>query len=1231
MATSFFGHGSFDCLPKKKASLLFWRLLFGALILVGLSFSAHHAHAQNVTQSDWYLQQGQIVTPPATFPSHGHATQYNYASIPAWPGPGWSNAPDLRVIAYFQASRLCGGTYVCQRDLDFLYFLTELNVPAGITVNSFTVTSSQVDDGIRVTVFNSSNPNGITLPNAYMYLGTNVTSGNLAAAIKPGEINTVVLTVVDDCCQRVGPGNVVLSVNGSPINTYNNPPQITKLPSTTATEDQPYAPAKVEATDIDSGDTLSYKLTKAPIGATINPVTGEITWTPGDADAGKEVEFEVEVCDSKTPPACKKATWKVQVTNVNDPPVITSTPPTTATEDQAYNYKPTATDPDPGTVLAWHFTKDATGANKAPPGATIDPATGEIKWTPRDADAGKEVDFEIEVCDNATPPACTKQSWKTKVANVNDPPVITSTAPTETPTNQEMSYKPTVSDPDPGDTHTWKLNKGPAGATIDPATGEVKWTPGTADAGKDTDFEIEVCDNATPPACTTQIFRVKPYNTCAVDADCPQQEICETGRCIAPGCANQSPQCTPTSNICLKGQCGADPCANKQCATDETCRPSDGKCIKACAGVQCPTGQKCVDGACLADPCNQGGTACAANEYCDTTGTTPACKPNPCTTSSCRHGRLCDSNICVDDPCAKMTCPNPQTQRCEAGQCIDRLPCKVDLNCPADQICINQLCQPPGCHPLQPQCTPTTQLCTDGTCKDNPCLNKMCGQDQFCRPLDGACAGSCSTVQCPTGQTCVDGACQADPCANQQCAAGQVCVAGTCEAEQCSASNACKHGRICRTDTNRCESDPCLNVSCPNTGEVCRFGQCVAPPSCAFDQDCPSTNLCVNGKCVSSQCSSTNPCPQGKRCSNGQCADDLCTNKQCPADTFCNNGQCVDSCAGVFCPQGKICNNGQCTDDPCANKQCATGEICQNGMCIPNNCQTNSCKDGRKCIGDRCVDDPCLGITCPTGQTCSQGQCTGDKACQHDATCGADGVCLNKLCAPKSCYPSDCPQGELCISGKCTANPCANKQCATDETCRPLDGNCVKDCPKCPDGQVCEAGVCQTDPCAGVQCAQDEFCRKGQCIKDTCKLANTILCRHQRICSPEQCSDDPCLGITCKAGQACQAGVCTATSNNEPNTETVSEPNTESTSEQTSESTSETTPQEQAIPDGSVGEKIAGETTVGDQNNADSVGAGIVGGGCGCNQNEPTFPLGSLLFLLLFLVAMRKRSPSLRA
>jgi hypothetical protein len=745
------------------------------------------------------------------------------------------------------------------------------------------------------------------------------------------------------------------------VTNVNDAPKITSTPNNYATEGRLYGYSPT-FTDSDNNDTHTWRLLKGPKGTKIDAKTGEIEWTPGTGDAGKTFDFEIEICDKDRD--CDTQKWTVTVRNTNDGPTITSKAPTSAEEGKAYSYSPTATDPDPNDVLTWR-------GKELPPGAKMDTKTGKITWTPKKEDADKTFDFEIEVCDKAG--LCDTQKWQITVGNINDAPVISGTPGDKAYVGRKYSYQPKVTDADPNDTHSWGFKKAPAGAVIDRKTGEITWTAVSGDTGNTYDITVEVCDSGKPVKCATQSFKVTVYQACSTDSNCSDDQLCQQGLCVEAECTSKKP-CPNKGDLCINGKCKQDPCKTIQCATDEICRPTDGKCIQPCAGVTCSNGQFCKDGKCVADPC--AATPCKAGEVCDSTTdpANPTCVKNPCDAVTCKNGRVCNQQgQCVDDPCKRMKCPDPTSQQCVAGQCVDRKACKVDSDCPGAQICLNDRCNDPNCYDTKGTnaCTKgeycLSAKCTADPCKDSNGLNK-CAGGEFCRRSDGQCAKPCDKVQCKAGEQCVDGACAKDPCANIQCAVGEVCVAGTCEEEKCKNTSACKYGRFCNTVTNRCGDDPCAGVKCPDSKQVCKNGQCQAPDVCTVDKDCPNDKLCDRGKCVSPDCTADGDCKADEICVGGRCKVDSCKVQTCDKGKFCRAGKCVDSCAGVYCARGEKCVDGRCVADACADVTCNNGETCVNGTCVKDKCDTFTCKAGRVCKGDRCVEDPCTGVTCPDGQ-----------------------------------------------------------------------------------------------------------------------------------------------------------------------------------------------------------------------------------------------------------------------
>lgn len=174
-------------------------------------------HAQSRTNWQMHLGAGPQSISPCS-PSYGDISEYAYASIPGVADPGWGPAPDGTSIGFAGPSDLCG-LYECRCGVDFTYFQTLVNIPGNVVVSTFTLTFTSVDDGARVTIYNSLNPGGVVAAGSYVYLG-GTTTADLAAYMVSGEVNRVVVTHVDDCCSfRSLNGNIVL--NGIVINPSN--------------------------------------------------------------------------------------------------------------------------------------------------------------------------------------------------------------------------------------------------------------------------------------------------------------------------------------------------------------------------------------------------------------------------------------------------------------------------------------------------------------------------------------------------------------------------------------------------------------------------------------------------------------------------------------------------------------------------------------------------------------------------------------------------------------------------------------------------------------------------------------------------------------------------------------------------------------------------------------------------------------------------------------------------
>jgi hypothetical protein len=188
-----------------------------------LMISASSLMAQ--TRSPWEMHDGLEVTgtnPDGLVPfscspaQHGDPCEYDVATIPATNDAGWQAAPDGDIIGFSIPSRVCNAPVSCMAYGDFTYFQTLVDIPGDVVVTTFTIAFSGMDDGCRVSIFNSAYPAGLVVPGSYVFLGGSGTT-NLRDYVVSGEINRVVVTQVDDCCSENNLRSAIVVLNGEPV------------------------------------------------------------------------------------------------------------------------------------------------------------------------------------------------------------------------------------------------------------------------------------------------------------------------------------------------------------------------------------------------------------------------------------------------------------------------------------------------------------------------------------------------------------------------------------------------------------------------------------------------------------------------------------------------------------------------------------------------------------------------------------------------------------------------------------------------------------------------------------------------------------------------------------------------------------------------------------------------------------------------------------------------------
>ncbi|HLH56506.1 MAG TPA: hypothetical protein VKY92_23170 [Verrucomicrobiae bacterium] len=221
------------------------------------------------------------------------------------------------------------------------------------------------------------------------------------------------------------------------------------------------------------------------------------------------------------PPASPQASTSTVASN-NTPPTLLPIANVTINENDAFTLTPTASDSDvPRQTLSFALLT-------APASATIDPATGAIRWQTGEAQGGTTNLFVVSVSDNGSPSLSATQSFNVIVNDVNSPPFFIN-PPSGLSVDQGgiLSYSFAAGDPDiPAQQLTWKLGPGaPAGMMIDPAIGLLIWSLASTNQPGSYPVSVVVTDNGIPAlsASITVLVVIRQLNHPPVVSPVPTQ------------------------------------------------------------------------------------------------------------------------------------------------------------------------------------------------------------------------------------------------------------------------------------------------------------------------------------------------------------------------------------------------------------------------------------------------------------------------------------------------------------------------------------------------------------------------------------------------------------------------------------------------------------------------------------------------------------------------------------
>ena len=253
-------------------------------------------------------------------------------------------------------------------------------------------------------------------------------------------------------------------------------------------------------------NTLTYSFEGSPpAGAAINPVTGDFTWTPTEAQGPGVYSVTVRVTDDGSPNMFDEEAFNVTVNEVNVAPVLAGIGDQSTDELVLLPFLASATDADlPTNGVTFSL------QGVPPAGAVINPVTGAFSWTPTEVQGPGVYPVTVRVTDDGTPILFDEETFNITVNEVNVAPVLAAIGDRSVDELALLTFTASATDVDlPANGLTFTLQGAPpAGAAINPVTGDFTWTPTETQGPGAYPITIRVTDDSTPSLFDEETFNV---------------------------------------------------------------------------------------------------------------------------------------------------------------------------------------------------------------------------------------------------------------------------------------------------------------------------------------------------------------------------------------------------------------------------------------------------------------------------------------------------------------------------------------------------------------------------------------------------------------------------------------------------------------------------------------------------------------------------------------------------
>ena len=256
--------------------------------------------------------------------------------------------------------------------------------------------------------------------------------------------------------------------------------------------------------DVDlPANTLTYSLSNAPAGASINPGSGIFNWTPTEAQGSNTYTFTIRVTDNGTPVSSASETITVQVNETIGAPVLAFIGNKFVNEGSLLTFTNSATDEDvPAQILTYSL-------SNAPAGASLNASNGVFTWTPTEAQGSNTYFVTVIVTDSGVPAQVASQTVIITVGEVTTPPVLAVIGAQGVSEGSTLNFTATATDADlPAQTFSYSLSNAPAGATIHPTSGVFSWTPAEVQGPNTYQVTVIVTDSGTPASTAFQVVTI---------------------------------------------------------------------------------------------------------------------------------------------------------------------------------------------------------------------------------------------------------------------------------------------------------------------------------------------------------------------------------------------------------------------------------------------------------------------------------------------------------------------------------------------------------------------------------------------------------------------------------------------------------------------------------------------------------------------------------------------------